>query len=170
MVENKKIGVISLGCDKNRVDTEKMLAILKERHTLVSDIEQAEIIIVNTCAFLESSRKEAVFEILEAAQYKNNGALEKLIVTGCLPQKFVDEIAFELTEVDAFLGVSDYAQMLEVIDKIYRDERVINVGVPRGECGKKRVSALTLSIYQVLGGNDKALYLKIAITHKIILV
>ena len=148
MVENKKIGVISLGCDKNRVDTEKMLAILKERHTLVSDIEQAEIIIVNTCAFLESSRKEAVFEILDAAQYKNNGALEKLIVTGCLPQKFVDEIAFELTEVDAFLGVSDYAQMLEVIDKIYRGERVINVGVPRGECGKKRV--LTTNGYAYL--------------------
>ncbi|MBR1968668.1 MAG: 30S ribosomal protein S12 methylthiotransferase RimO [Clostridia bacterium] len=148
MVENKKIGVISLGCDKNRVDTEKMLAILKERHTLVSDIEQAEIIIVNTCAFLESSRKEAVFEILDAAQYKNNGVLEKLIVTGCLPQKFVDEIAFELTEVDAFLGVSDYAQMLEVIDKIYCGERVINVGVPRGECGKKRV--LTTNGYAYL--------------------
>ena len=78
MVHNKKVGVISLGCDKNRVDTEKMLAILKERHEIVSDIESAEIIVVNTCAFLESARKEAVYEILDAASYKQFNA-EKLI-------------------------------------------------------------------------------------------
>lgn len=136
---NKKIGVISLGCDKNRVDTEKMLAILSERHELTSNIEDAEIIIVNTCAFLESARKEAITEILSASQFKTDGVAEKLIVTGCLPQKFIEELKDELTEVDAFTGVSDYGQMLSVIDRLYSGERVISVGEPRGECGKKRV-------------------------------
>ena len=89
MVKNKKVGVISLGCDKNRVDTEKMLALLSKRHQLVSDIEQAEIIIINTCAFLESSRKEAVSEILSSAELKQTGKAQKIIVTGCLPQNYV---------------------------------------------------------------------------------
>ena len=66
MVQNKKVGIISLGCDKNRVDTEKMIATLKLKHEITTDIEQAEIIIINTCAFLESSRKEAIDEILSA--------------------------------------------------------------------------------------------------------
>lgn len=148
MIKNKKIGVISLGCDKNRVDTEKMLAFLKQRHTLVNEIENAQIIIINTCAFLESARKEAIDEILSAIQYKQDGDCEKVIVTGCLPQKFVGELFDELAEVDAFLGVSDYAEILDVIDKIYFGERINAVGNPRSECGKERV--LTTSNYAYL--------------------
>ena len=148
MIKNKKIGVISLGCDKNRVDTEKMLAFLKQRHTLVNEIENAQIIIINTCAFLESARKEAIDEILSAIQYKQDGNCEKVIVTGCLPQKFVGELFSELAEVDAFLGVSDYAEILDVIDKIYFGERINAVGNPRTECGKERV--LTTSNYAYL--------------------
>ena len=123
MIENKRVGVISLGCDKNRVDTEKMLAILRKKHRLVSDVEDAEIIIINTCSFLESAREEAITEILAANEYKKNGCAEKLIVTGCLPQKFIDELFDELIEVDAFLGVSDYDKLLKVIDKIYKGGR-----------------------------------------------
>lgn len=148
MIENKRVGVISLGCDKNRVDTEKMLAILQKKHRLVSDIEDAEIIIINTCAFLESAREEAITEILGANEYKKKGCAEKLIVTGCLPQKFIDELFDELVEVDAFLGVSDYDKLLKVIDKIYKGERVNAVGCVKGECGKKRV--LTTSGYAYL--------------------
>lgn len=148
MIKNKKIGVISLGCDKNRVDTEKMLVFLKQRHTLVNEIENAQIIIINTCAFLESARKEAIDEILSAIQYKQDGNCEKVIVTGCLPQKFVGELFSELAEVDAFLGVSDYAEILDVIDKIYFGERINAVGNPRSECGKER--ALTTSNYAYL--------------------
>ncbi len=135
---NKKIGVISLGCDKNRVDTEKMLSLLGKRHIITSDIEDADILIINTCAFLESARKEAVEEILMAINIKSDSD-KKIIVTGCLPQLFIDQIKDELLEVDAFLGVSDYAEILDVIDKIYTGERVISVGKPRGECGKQRV-------------------------------
>ena len=94
---NKKIGVISLGCDKNRVDTEKMLSILGKRHIITSDIDGADILIINTCAFLESARKEAVEEILMAIYKKQEGA-EKVIVTGCLPQLFVDQIKDELVK------------------------------------------------------------------------
>ena len=144
----KKVGVISLGCDKNRVDTEKMLAILSEKYQLVSEIENAQIIIINTCAFLESARKEAIDEILSAIEYKQKGVCEKLIVTGCLPQKFVSELFDELDEVDAFLGVSDYAELLNVIDRIFLGERVNAVKNPRGECGIKRV--LTTSNYAYL--------------------
>ncbi len=148
MLKDKKIGVISLGCDKNRVDTEKMLAFIRQRHTLVNEIENAQIIIINTCAFLESARKEAIDEILSAIQYKQDGDCEKVIVTGCLPQKFVGELFDELAEVDAFLGVSDYAEILDVIDKIYFGERINAVGNPRSECGKERV--LTTSNYAYL--------------------
>ncbi len=137
-LKGKKVGVISLGCDKNRVDTEKMLAIVSQKHSLVSNIEDADIIIVNTCAFLESARKEAIEEILLSLEQKKNGA-EKVIVSGCLPQKFITELESELLEVDAFLGVSDYKEILQVIDRIYSGERVICVGTPREECGNKRV-------------------------------
>ena len=91
-ITGKRVGVISLGCDKNRVDTEKMLALLSERHVIVNDIEKAQIIIVNTCAFLNASRKESVNETLAAAEYKKNGSAEKVIVTGCLPQKYLSLI------------------------------------------------------------------------------
>jgi len=133
------VGVISLGCDKNRVDTEKALAVLKLKHRLTADIERAQVVLINTCAFLESSRKEAVDEILQVAQLKECGALEKIIVSGCLPQKFCDEIFDALPEVDAFMGVSDYGEINAVIDRIYDGERVKLVGEPRGECGIERV-------------------------------
>ena len=140
MITGKKIGVISLGCDKNRVDTEKMLYTLSERHTLVNDINSAEIVIINTCAFIESAREESVNEILTTAELKKDGVLEKLIVTGCLPQKYKKELYDELTEVDAFLGVSDYSEINGVIDKIYSGERVFSVGEPKGECTNKRIT------------------------------
>lgn len=146
-VVDKKIGVISLGCDKNRVDTEKMLAILSQKHTLTTDYDNADVMIINTCSFLESSRKEAIYEILLAIEQKKKG-LEKIIVTGCLPQKFLDEIKDELVEVDAFMGVSDYHKILEVIDQIYSGDRVIEVGLPSQECGTKRI--LTTSGYAYL--------------------
>ncbi len=134
-----KVGVISLGCDKNRVDTEKMLAKISEKHEITGDIEKADIIVVNTCAFLNSSRRESVEEILSAAEYKKSGSAKKLIVTGCLPQKFLDETEKGFPEADAFLGVSDYDEINEVIDRITDGERVLAVGVPRGECGTKRL-------------------------------
>ena len=124
MQKNKKVGIISLGCDKNRVDTEKMIALIKQQHKIVNDIEKAQIIIINTCAFLKSARQEAISEVLSAYSLKENGVLEKIIVTGCLPQKYSNQIFNELKEVDAFLGVADYSNINEVIDQIYLEKRV----------------------------------------------
>ena len=135
----KKVGVISLGCDKNRVDTEKMLAVLSAKYELTQNIEQAEIIIVNTCAFLESARKEAIEEILSVAEYKKTGVLKKLVVTGCLPQRFISELYDSLYEVDAFLGVSDYKNLLQVLDKIESGVRVNAVGETKNETIDGRV-------------------------------
>lgn len=139
-MENKLIGVISLGCDKNRVDTEKMLAILRQKHTITRDIQKAQIIIINTCAFLQAAREESIKEILSAAEYKKSGAVEKIIVSGCLPQKYVGELMGELSEADAFIGVSDYDRILEVIDRLYTCGGQINaVGEPFGNGGTQRV-------------------------------
>ena len=147
MVDCKKVGIISLGCDKNRVDTEKMLAILSKKHTLTSNISDAEIIVVNTCAFLSSSREEAINEILSASLYKQDGILQKLIVTGCLPQKFISDIYDDLIEVDAFLGVSDYDKINDVIDEIYQGKRVNAVGKPGAEPCTERVLTTSTHAY-----------------------
>lgn len=125
----KKFGVISLGCDKNRVDTEKLLARIAERGChLTDDPAEAEILIVNTCAFLNEARKEAVETVLECAGYRG-GKLEKLVVTGCLPQKYIAEIFPELTEADVFLGIDDYGKIFEALEKSYAGERVNFVGL-----------------------------------------
>lgn len=124
----KKFGVISLGCDKNRVDTEKLLAQIKGRGCpITDDISQADILIVNTCAFLNEARKEAIDTVLECAAYKSEN-LEKLVVCGCLPQKFIDELYGGLSEADVFLGTRDYDKFFGALEKSYGGERVNFVG------------------------------------------
>ena len=126
MLKNKKFGVISLGCDKNRVDTEKMLALIKNHgYSLTDDLNEAQILIVNTCAFLQSARTEAIDTILECAEYKL-GNLEKIVVTGCLPQKFIDELFAPLFEADIFLGINDYQKLFEALEESYEKDTRIN--------------------------------------------
>ena len=123
MLKDKLFGVISLGCDKNRVDTEKLLGLLKERNCrLTDDLSKAQIVVINTCAFLESARKESIETVLECADYKK-GNLEKIVVTGCLPQKFIGELYGALSEADVFLGVSDYEKIFEALDKSYEQDK-----------------------------------------------
>ena len=111
MLSKKIFGVISLGCDKNRVDTEKLLGLIKARgYRLTDDLSKAQIVIVNTCAFLQSAREEAIETILECADYKGEN-LEKIVVTGCLPQKFIGELFAPLSEADVFLGIQDYEKI-----------------------------------------------------------
>ena len=118
MLKNKLFGVISLGCDKNRVDTEKLLGLLKEKGCkTTNELDKAQILIINTCAFLQSSREEAIETILNCAEYKD-GNLEKIVVTGCLPQKFIDELYLPLQEADIFLGISDYESIFDLFHKI----------------------------------------------------
>ncbi len=124
----KKFGIISLGCDKNRVDSEKLLSIIKDRGcSITDDISDAQIIVVNTCAFLNESRKEAIETVLDCAAYKSEN-LEKLVITGCLPQKYIDETFDALEEADVFLGITDYGKIFDALEKSYLGIRVNYVG------------------------------------------
>lgn len=118
-----KVGVVSLGCDKNRVDTEVMLAnLVAGGYEITADPQLADVIVVNTCAFLESARKEAINTILEMARYKT-GTNKKIIVTGCLGQKFGDEIFSELTEADAVAGTNEYDIICNIVEQTLQGNR-----------------------------------------------
>jgi ribosomal protein S12 methylthiotransferase len=107
-----KIGVISLGCSKNRVDTERMLGLLEAAgHTVVSEPAQADVLIVNTCGFIEPAKQESIDAILEMAAYKDRGSCQTLGVTGCLSERYREELKKELPEVDLFLGVREYERL-----------------------------------------------------------
>ena len=138
LLKEKTIGVISLGCDKNRVDTEKMLAVLGS-DKITQDQEEAQIIIVNSCAFLESSRKEAIETVFDVNELRKTGKLEKIVLTGCMPQKFVADMFDEFKEVDVFLGTGDYEYLPEAIELAYQGERVNFVGKAKEFKEKKRV-------------------------------
>ncbi len=125
-LKDKNVAVISLGCDKNRVDTEYMLAEINSFAHLTDDPFDAEIIIVNTCAFLESARKESIETIIEFNEYRTAGKLEKLVVTGCLPQRFIGEIFDSLTEADVFLGFKDYDLLEDALQESYSTGNRIN--------------------------------------------
>lgn len=112
----KNIAVISLGCDKNRVDTEHMLYRLVRDGYAVSEAEDADAIVVNTCAFIESARQESVDTVLECAELKKHGRCKRLVVTGCLPQKHRAELISALPEVDAFLGAFEYDKIVAAIE------------------------------------------------------
>ena len=153
MLSNKLFGVISLGCDKNRVDSEKMIGLIKDRgYRLTDDLSKAQIVVVNTCAFLQSAREEAIETVLECAAYKS-GSLEKLVVTGCLPQKFIDELFEPLQEADVFLGIQDYEKLFEALEASYQKEERQNF-VGKGKDGYLRSRVLTT--------DEHYAYLKIA--------
>ena len=119
-LKDKKISAISLGCDKNRVDLEKMLFRLSDYgFKIVENVEDADIVIVNTCAFIEPARKEAVDNIFDMLLLKEQGKLEKVIVSGCLPQRYLKELEEEIKEVDAFLTLEDNEKICEIVEKLY---------------------------------------------------
>ena len=136
-MERKTIGMISLGCDKNRVDSEKMLGFLSDEFDISNDMQSVQILIINTCSFLGAARKEAIETVFNYLPYKEEGRLEKIIMTGCLPQKFIGEFFEELVEVDGFLGTYDASLLKRLISDIYNGERVNYVG--QGQVlGRKR--------------------------------
>ncbi len=111
-----KIMFISLGCDKNLVDTEEMLGILgAEGYTFTNDENEADVIVINSCCFINDAKEESINTILEMAEYKKTGNLKALIVTGCLAQRYKDEIIKEIPEVDAIIGTSSYDKIADVV-------------------------------------------------------
>ena len=117
-MNERKVGVVSLGCSKNRVDTELMLGKLREAgYTFTAQPEEADVILVNTCGFIESAKQESIDTILEMAQYKETGKLKALIVSGCLSGRYRGELAENLPEVDAFLGVTAQDEIVAAVEK-----------------------------------------------------
>ena len=128
---------ISLGCDKNLVDSEVMLGILaKDGHQMVDDETMADVIIINTCCFIHDAKEESIQNILEMAELKKTGRLKALIVTGCLAQRYKEEIIQEIPEVDAVLGTTSYEEIAHVIDGVLSDSPMERGDVPDHEgCG-----------------------------------
>lgn len=115
---SRKVGMISLGCPKNQVDGEALLAKLKKAgYEIVNNIEDSDVMIVNTCGFIEQAKREAIDTILEVAEYKNAGLISAIVVTGCLAERYQDEIIKEMPEVDAVLGIGANSDIVKTCDK-----------------------------------------------------
>lgn len=151
----KKIGFISLGCAKNLTDTESMLAILSDGGMeIVSDPSVADVLVVNTCAFIDSAKAESIDAILEMAQYKKENC-RLLIVTGCLAQRYKNEIFKEIPEVDVILGTNDYDKIFHVIMRFFlMNEKISAVSDANAH--------ITKSLPRVLSTPSYSAYIKIA--------
>lgn len=123
-----KLGLISLGCPKNLVDSEVMLGIIEKYHIeITNDPEAAEIIIVNTCGFIESAKQESIDTILSMSAYKTEGCCRYLIVTGCLAQRYAQELFQDMPEVDAIVGTNVYKDIAQVIERVMQGQRVLHL-------------------------------------------
>ena len=149
-----KIGFVSLGCPKNLTDTESMLGLLKDKYEIVTDPMLADIIIVNTCGFIESAKQESVNTVLEMAQYKEKGSLKKLIVTGCLAQQYHDQLLEEIPEADAVVGTGSYQDILKAVEKSMEGEKTVVAGDIDGDIPENLPRVLATPGYMA--------YLKIA--------
>lgn len=123
-----KIALESLGCSKNLVDAEIMMGILnKKGYKLIGNFEEADIIIVNTCGFIESAKQESIETILEFAALKETGNLKLLVVTGCLAQRYSDELKTEIPEIDAIVGTGSYQNIDEIMDNLQKENKVVSL-------------------------------------------
>ena len=134
------IGFISLGCAKNQVDCERMMYRIQEAgHVVQADVIGADVVVINTCGFIDSAKSEAIDYILQMAQLKESGHIGKILVTGCLSQRYQQEILKELPEVDGVLGTGSYTQVVSAVNKLLQDEIVSDFGsidAPEEETGR----------------------------------
>jgi len=126
-----KVSMISLGCPKNTVDAEGILGAVEEAgHEIVSDPAEAEVVVVNTCGFIQSAKEESIAAVLDAVRLKADGACRSVIVTGCLAQRYGDDLASEIPEADAVLGLRESRSIADAISRTLDGERVVEVGDP----------------------------------------
>ena len=124
-----KIAFVSLGCAKNLVNTEQMMALCRRAgHTVTGDPDGADVAVLNTCGFIESAKSEAIENILELAELKKAGRLKKLLVTGCLSQRYPDDIRTELPEVDGMLGTGSYTDVAAAVEELMAGEKAEHFG------------------------------------------
>ena len=151
-----KVLFVSLGCDKNLVDSEHMLGdLIDHGYTICDDEAEADIIVVNTCSFIADAMEESIQNIIDMGAYKTEGNLKALIVTGCLAQRFTDEILADLPEVDAIIGTNSYDELLNTIDKVLENKGIKPVV-------KKDLVGLPRDGRRVLTTGGHFAYLKIA--------
>src|SRR5215216_6014196 len=111
-----KIGLVSLGCPKNLVDSEVMLGLAQEAgHELTPRADEADVLIVNTCAFIDKAKQESIDTILELAEHKKTGACRRLVVTGCMAERYRDELRTQIPEIDAVLGTGEVESIVDAI-------------------------------------------------------
>ena len=152
---SKKVGMISLGCPKNQIDAEIMLKKLVDAdYLLVNETFDAEIVIVNTCGFIEDAKREAIDTILEMADLKEDGVIEKILVTGCLAQRYADEIFAEIPEVDGVIGLGANVDIVEICNSLYENDEPVS-SFPEKE-------KLPLDGGRILTTPEYTAYLKIA--------
>lgn len=150
-----KLGMVSLGCPKNLVDSEVMLGIIKEKDfTVTNDPADADIIIVNTCGFIESAKEESINTILQMSEYKTQGSCRYLIVTGCLSQRYADELAQNIPEVDAFVGTECFTDIDWVIEQVMNGKKILHM--------TRNTSEQPVEMPRMLTTPDYMAYLKIA--------
>ena len=134
------IGFISLGCAKNQVDCERMMYRLQEAgHTICPDVAGCDAVVINTCGFIDSAKAEAIDNILRMGQLKQEGYIGKILVTGCLSQRYQDEILSEMPEVDGVLGTGSYTKIVEAVEEILNDNTVSDfdsIDLPEEETGR----------------------------------
>lgn len=146
---------VSLGCDKNLVDSEVMLGLIRDKgYQITNDEKDADFIIVNTCCFINDAKEESINTILEMAEYKTAGKLKGLIVTGCMAQRYKEDILKEINEVDAILGTSSYNEIVNVIEGVLEGRKTVSVKEP------EEITAVNTSRINTTGGYFS--YLKIA--------
>ena len=143
------VNLISLGCPKNQVDSEYMAGIISKNndYKIIDDPEQAQVIIINTCGFIEDAKEESIDTIIEAGKYKNNMKCEALIVTGCLTQRYQDTILDEMPEVDAILGTGNFDDIIEIMKKVLNGHRINHIGDPNFNYRHSLPRQLTTSHY-----------------------
>lgn len=122
---SRKVSMISLGCEKNKVDAEIMLAKLCDcGYELCSKIENSDVVIINTCGFIESAREEAIEEIFNVVRLKNDGKIKFIVVTGCLAERYKEQILKEIPEVDAVVGIGSNSNIIEILDEVLKNKKV----------------------------------------------
>ena len=148
-----RVGMISLGCAKNLVDAEIMLgSLLKDGVEITNDASQADVVIVNTCSFIDSAQEESVDTILESAEVREaNNRGQGLIVSGCLPQRFRDELPKLLPEVDAFMGIDQVASVHRIVQEALARRKASNSTGPRRNGRKRKIAT-----YRRKAGNSRA--------------
>ena len=148
---NKNVHIVSLGCARNLVDSEVMAGLLnKEGYALTGEADQADLIIVNTCGFIKEAKQESIDTILEVAQFKEKGRCQKLVISGCLAERYPGELKESLPEVDLVMGTAGFSKIIEEVEKL-------NIKGSDGENGV-RVHAERLKDYDLPRVNSQPFY------------